>query len=398
MFNFTRDLDVLINGTDYVTQVTEIHIESRYEIATSITPQLEIPYALITLSTAANINPKNIVEIKVSTLSSYRNTTRWPGAITIFKGEIDQVDETITPFGMRLLQLTVFSPIKKLLAGKVDSTTISFAHSPESRARVALAQSNVDNWPPTAPATLVNHAGGGSGAQMPAEVITNTTAGEILQTALDCEAGAITYAVWDSATSDVFWWWPRGSYNSMTPPTGTGDTTHFSTNHATNSNHFCMTEVQVTKETSNHFNAISATLSADSTTYINPTTYAACKNSTSVGLYGVIPYDVSLNFNRPSANPTQHLKAWVDAVNLTRPATRVESVTAIANMRDGYVNGILVDPYWLMSDGLYVTIEKTYPGTSKKSYTLRDVYYCSGQIHDITPTSWYVQYELWKGF
>jgi len=118
----------------------------------------------------------------------------------------------------------------------------------------------------------------------------------------------------------------------------------------------------------NQYNNITAALVADPATFINASTYANCKNATSIGYYGVVPLSTSLNFNKPSANPTQHLKSWVDNLNLTKPAKRVRTVTAIANMRDGYINGVLVDPSLLMSQNIPVTISKTYPGTTKKVF------------------------------
>lgn len=400
MFNFQRDLTVSIGGTNYVAEVTEIHVESRYEVSAGISPQIEIPYATITLSTAANLQPKLPVIISVTTLAAYRNTTRWPGAVTIFRGEIDQVNETVTPFGLRVLEVIANNPIKKLLGGKVDSLTLSSAHSPETRARYALAAANADNWPSTAPAVMINPLGIGSGAQMPNETLTDTQTGDMIQQALDCEAGAIVTAYWDTTADDVFYWWPRGSYTVNTGTPAPGNTLGFSSYHANTKEHWCTTEVVTSKDTITHYNYISASLQIDPTTKINPTSYAACKNNTSIGYYGVVPLDISLNFYKPAANPTQHLKAWVSSLNLTRPARRVESVTAIANMRDGYVNGYLVDPYWLMSGTgeVNVTLEKTYPGTVNKSFSVNDIYYCSGQIHDITPTSWFVRYELWKGY
>jgi len=215
MINLQRDLAVTIAGVNRVAEVVEVHIESRFEVTAGISPVLEIPYATITLSTDANITQKMSVQIQVTTLNAYRNVTRYPGAINLFLGEVDSVNETVTPFGMRLVSILAYSPVRKLLNGKIDSYIVNFAHSPESRARVALAQANAQSWPPTSPATMITQSGTSSGSQMPAETLTNLTTGEVIQSALDCEAGTITHALWDSTlTSDVFYWYPRGTYSS----------------------------------------------------------------------------------------------------------------------------------------------------------------------------------------
>ena len=397
MFNFSRDLTVTINGTNRTTEVTEIHIEQRYETSAGISPQIEIPFATIQLNTAANIFQNNIVIINVTTLSAHRDATRWPGAIEIFYGKVDQVDEVVTPFGMRLVTVTAYSPIRELMTAKVDSLAVA-QHAPRSRATSALAAANAVNWPPTSPATIVTQTGTTSGAQMPAQTLTNTKSGDIFQSAIDAEAGAIVYAPWDTS-GDVFHWFPRGTYPQYTgfAPSPT-QTTFFSSTHSTSATHFCTTDLVVTKETSNKYNSIAASLEIDPTIFVNGSNYAACTNNTSISYYGSVPLDVTLNYHKLSTDNRQYLKDWVDNLNLTKPFARVQTISAIANMRDGYVNGYLVDPYWFMRENIPVTIQKTYSGNVKKSAQILDYYFVSGQIHDITPTSWTVQYELWKGY
>jgi hypothetical protein len=397
MFNFARDLTVTIAGTNRTAEVTEIHIEQRYETSAGVSPQIEIPFATIQLSTGSEIFQNQTVLITVTTQSAYRDTTRWPGAIELFYGKIDQVDEVATPFGLRLVTVTAYSPIRELMTGKIDSVSAA-QHAPRSRATVALNAANSANWPPTAPATMVTQSGTTSGAQMPAQTITNTKSGDVLQSAIDAEAGAVTYASWDTS-GDVFHWFPRGTYAQYVgAPPSPGQTTFFSSTHANSATHFCVTDLVITKETSNKYNSISASLEIDPTIYINGSNYAACTNNTSIGLYGSVPLDVTLNYHKLSTDNRQYLKDWVDNLNLTKPAKRVQSVSAIAFMRDGYVNGYLIDPYWFMRQNIPVTIQKIYSGTVKKNVQTLDYYFVSGQIHDITPTSWTVQYELWKGY
>jgi hypothetical protein len=400
MFNFQRDLKVFIGGTNRVAEVTEIHVESRFEVSAGISPQIEIPYALITLNTSANLFQKMFVQITVSTLSTYRDATRWPGDIEIFRGEVDQVDEVVTPYGMRLVTLRAYGPLKKLMTAKVDSLTFSSAQAPRTRANSAVTLANAQNYSGIQTASLVLQSGTSSGAQMPPQTLNNTTTAAMLQESMDCEAGAIVYAPWETtSTNDVFHWMPRGTFSTWGGATpDPAQTSYFSSNHVSNATHWCVTAMDIAKETSNQYNYISAGLAVDPTIIVNANNYAACKNNTSISYYGVVPLDVTLNYHKLSTNNYQYLQDWVSNLNTTRPSTRVATITAIANLRDGYVNGTLVDPYFLMRMNIPVTVSKTYPGTVNKSFSVVDYYFVSGQIHDITPSAWQVTYELWKGY
>lgn len=385
-FNYQRDLSVNLGASpvEAITSVTSISIEHGFDTTQGLLPLIELPSATITLRGAtfdpvnnSTIRPNAPVLISLST--PYKNPSWGTNKVILFKGWIDEVTVNYDSQGAAEITLSCYNVIKRLMSVKIDSAT--YIQQPAQtrfgvlRTAAAAVYSDIPG--------VANY--GTARSSMPAKTVDSTTTGEQIQGVLDAEA-ALMYV--DYLLDNISY----VNRSALTIPSGAASPnwTNFSTVHNASASHYCINDIDVTFETTNQVNWVDASLTWDPTTHINPNTYAPCKNTTSITKYGVVPENIALDLTRPSGNPNQYLKAWVDDLNLVRPERRVKRVSSTPITSDGYVKGNLVDPSYAFANPLYVTV-------IRGSYSISEAYFTSKIRHEISPETWTAEYELWRG-
>ena len=382
-YDFKNDITIGIDDStghlELVQDVTGIVISHRYEISNGLLPKIELPYMIVTLR-GNTFDPLQNPRMKQGAYISMTVKPDSPIAqFPLFIGWIDEISVSYEAFGQAEITIVAYNVIKRLMSPKVDYLALA-QQGCFSRMTTLFAQAR------TTYSGLPAVTSAGAVGVMPAETVADTTIGDLVQQCLDAEAGMLR-AQYTMSTYDVkFFNRYEVAYTVGNSPAN--NWVGFSTNHNASATHFCMNNADVAFDTNTQVNWIRAELSWDSATYIDGTTYATCKNATSVAAYGSVPETVRLNLTRPTGNPTQFLKTWVDALVLSRTPKRVRSVTCTPITPTGGLNGYMLQKQII--DVADVTIQRGSNSISVK-------YLITGVRHEITPTSWSINYELFPG-
>lgn len=149
---------------------------------------------------------------------------------------------------------------------------------------------------------------------------------------------------------------------------------HFSTEHSTSAEHICMTDLVMKADSRDLPNIIIATAGADTRTLTNVDAY---------DLFGA----VSLNVNvlLPASG---NLQNWLDRLDLTTKLRRVETLNFDAANRTGQ----LWD--WWLVDRLF---DPNFVSYKINGIEFTDLYFVTRQTDTITPYTWNIGLELWRG-
>ena len=199
-----------------------------------------------------------------------------------------------------------------------------------------------------------------------ANTYTNTTVGEIIQDCLVAGLGAL----WTNRDGDL-------NYRSEEDLTNIVQTYsfEFSTIHSTDADHICMTDLVMRADSRDLPNEIIATYTGGSSLTL--------RNQDAYELYGPIALEQTLPID--DATGTQ---LWLDRLNLTTQLRRVESLSFDAISRPGDLWE------WYQVDRLFDPNLVTY---DINGISFTDTYFVTQQQDRITPNSWEITLELWRG-
>ena len=194
----------------------------------------------------------------------------------------------------------------------------------------------------------------------------NTTVGEVVQDCLTAGLGAL----WMNRDGVL-------NYRSQDDLENIIDTYsfEFSTIHSTAPDHICMTDLVMRADSRDLPNKITATN--------NMGTVRSITNQDAFDLYGPIPLETTLKIDSTTGTDN-----WLAALDLTTKLRRVESLSFDAISRPGQLWE------WYQVDRLFDPNIITYDinGISFSEY-----YFVTQQQDRITPNSWDITLELWRG-
>ena len=200
-----------------------------------------------------------------------------------------------------------------------------------------------------------------------AKTYTNTTVGEIVQDCLTAGLGAL----WIDRDGTM-------NYRSEQDLTEIANTFsfNFSTTHETTSGtHICMTDLVMKADSRDLPNEVIATYTGGSSLTL--------RNGDAYDLYGAISLSVTVPIDNSAGT-----QLWLDRLNLTTKLRRVESLTFDAMQRSGQ----LWD--WWLADRIF---DPNIVGYSINGIDFSETYFVTKQKDRITPSSWDITIELWRG-
>jgi hypothetical protein len=156
-----------------------------------------------------------------------------------------------------------------------------------------------------------------------------------------------------------------------------GASFYFSTVHSSSSTHVCMTDLVLDSDSTDLPTVIKATQKGTSTVRVK-------QNQDAKDLYGYIRSDVELNLYSPD-----DMDLWTSFATSALNINRVHAVSFTATNRDGTTRSIV------KNERLYKCINVYY---NKGNVILDDNHLITRTVDTITPDSWDVTLELWKGF
>lgn len=374
--------------TEMNCEISEVVIDRGVDTSQGLLPKIKIGTAEIT-TVGSDFDPMNNSYVAINVpirIRYYPNPDTAPTtANTLFTGSIDSMTSSYNSFGSVTTSIHVSDDMKKALSVGVPIYQTLTTATSGARILDVLSTKVV----PVYSALSINYGAYTGSAIMPIESRLDTTSGELIQEAVDAEAGAfICYANGQLSSFNRDWF---TSVIDSAPDVSTLSNDYgLSSVHSTDPLHYCISDAEIGFDSTQQVNSVRAELSYSSSTFIDSTTYAKCRNQDSVDLYGENAETFSLNLNAPAGNVTQYLKEWVDALIVPTSARRVYSITADAIRLD---NGKL-------NTGLVYTepvIGRTRVFIQRPTYTINEWYLISGVTHTITPTHWTVNQQLWKG-
>lgn len=200
-----------------------------------------------------------------------------------------------------------------------------------------------------------------------AKTYTNSTVGEIIN---DCLAAGLG-ALWMDRDGLLNYRSEEDLQNMITSWTYEFSTIHEPPGGA----HICMTDLVMKADSRELPNEIIATYTTGG--------QLTLRNQDAYELYG----SVALNVDVPIDNATG-TQLWLDRLDLKTIIRRVETLTFDAISRPGQLWG------WWFVDELFQGQEITY---DINGISFTDVYFVTRQYDRITPTSWDISLELWRG-
>lgn len=275
----------------------------------------------------------------------------------IFSGQVESFSSTYDQKGNNVITIRVVNYMQKWLNAKIATYNVPGTTLPST----ILDGTWTDN---ANGITYLNTLP--DFANIAATTYTNTTLGQITQDCLDASLGAL--------------WMDRDEYVHYISNDDMGNlvnsyTYYFSTTHSTAAEHICMTGL---------------TMNADSRDYPSEIieTYAGGamltqRNADAYAIYGPLTLEKTVLMG----NSTD-AQAWLDHINPASNPRRVKSISFDARKREGQ----LWD--WYTADRLFTSHKVGY---SLGGMNFADNYFVTKQIDHITPTSWDITLQLWRG-
>jgi hypothetical protein len=207
---------------------------------------------------------------------------------------------------------------------------------------------------------------------MAAKTYTNVTVGEIINEALICGLGAITTGI-SNPSGNVYLAY-RSEYQ-IGYLLNQSAFKYFDTTHSTSSDHICMSDLVMSGDSRNLPNEITATITTGA--------QYTRRNQDAYDLYGAISLQQEVQISDATG-----IGLWLDRLDLSSKLRSVKSLEFPAIRRDGLLQT------WVGNGGLITTVQVTYD-INNISFT--DKYLVTRQRHLITPESWAITLELWRG-
>jgi hypothetical protein len=194
-------------------------------------------------------------------------------------------------------------------------------------------------------------------------VQTNITANTVLNDALQVGLAVL----WVDQETERLVFVPR-------PTTTTSATWTIGNNHG-ETNHLCLSDIQVSADADTIFNSLTVTLASDDT--VSTTQYDA----DSVELYGESSSDVTLN-----TTDLTELNRWAAAVFAQTPNKLVKEVETPSIDRLGNLTEASV-----FTPGTRIGVK-----FDREQLAINEFYTITKVSHEITPDTWFTKFELWK--
>lgn len=345
--------------TDLLCETFEIEIERGCDVNSGILLNPGKSVASIKMQSATydpfangTIHAGTPVQVSVET-----NPDTDPGAwTTIFTGNVGSFSTSYTADGLNQINIVAVDAMQAFLNTRLASYSITAG---------STAADNID--------ALVTAYWPGSWyldtdfiTQLAATTYTDTTIGEIMNDLLNSELGYL----WASRDGELTFM----CHNAFDNIINNGAIWFFSTTHSTDVDHICMSDLNIDSDNRNLPNQLALTYGGGTVTRTNQDAF---------DLYGAIALDVTAPLYTAA-----DVTAWFDAITLTTRMRRVQSITFQPIQRDGTMRA------YMASDNLFQCVNVDY---AKNALTVNEDYIITRQRDVITPTSWDITLELWRG-
>jgi len=283
--------------------------------------------------------------------------------VTIFTGQVQSFTSSYNFQGRNIVTLECVDSMQAWLNTLVPSFTIASLTSKPSDVISTLRSTY-------APAGTVFIGDANDIYFMAAKTYTNVTVGEIVQDALTCGLGALT------SSYAPAWTLTYRAESSVQERRDSSIYKYFDTTHSTSADHICMSQLELSADSRNLPNEVIAT--------INTGTSYTLRNQDAYDLYGAI----SLQVDVPIDDATG-IGLWLDRLDLTAKLRNVETLEFPAIRRDGVLQSWIGEAQ-LIRDAVEVSYDLG-------GIAFTDKYLVTRQQQAITPDSWVVSLELWRG-
>lgn len=297
---------------------------------------------------------------------SYRaNPDTAPSTWTyIFQGTIDTFDVTYDPNGLNLIDIQASSSIKKLLNKNMSvwnnaGTTVTGIFTQWATEIGASSVGTNTYW--------FNDYYGYNYAT---DYINDVSGGDVLNYLNEVECGMVLQ---DPVTDGIVGYSTK-RFRTLLASTPTNSA---SNTHSTATTHFCITDIGFTYDSDSVYNSYIVESSAA------PGTNVTRKDQDLIDLYGELRFEKTLHL----ASPTD-ITSWETTVVARNPSRRVNMVQTLGIRRDRKLANLTA---LLPMNALNVNVET-------ENYTVDENSVITHTTHSITPTTWFVTLELWKGF
>lgn len=280
-----------------------------------------------------------------------------PGTWTvIYEGEVASFATTYDAEGLNIITISAQDSMTKWLNTRLATYSIAAGTSTATVIDDLVVGYWPGNW--NLDTTYL--------ATCAATTYTDTTIGQVIRDILNTELGYL-YVSQDGAINFI-------SHDHFDQIVAAGADYSFDSTHSTDPAHICMSDLVMDADSRNLPNQILATYASGS---------ATATNQDAVELYGAVAYTVPT-----IAEDATQLQLILDAITLNTRLRRVQSLTFQAIDRIGDFR------QWHVTDRLFSCQNVTY---TKGGLNIDENYVVTGQTDKITPTSWDVTLELWKG-
>lgn len=278
----------------------------------------------------------------------------------IFQGTVRDFNATYNQKGNNLITIQAVDAMQDFLNTKVASYTIGSLSKYPSQVLTDLANTYYTGLSLNVLPDIYF---------MAAKTYTNVRVGDIVKDALIAGLGAL-YMTPDGTMQYL-------SEEDLGTIISSTFSYYFSTVHSTALTHICMTGLTMKADTRDLPNEVIATYTGGS--------QLTLRNQDAFDLYGAVSLAITLPID--DATGTQ---AWLDRLNLTTTTRRVQSLSFNMAKREGQ----LWDWINLNADHLFDPQKITY---NVNGISFTETYFVTHQTQHLTPDSWDVTLELWRG-
>ena len=304
-----------------------------------------------------DLDPTNNKNIRASTRIRVRLESDELDRI-LYQGTIDTIDVTYYPDGPNLIRITSFDAYKTLVNSRFavwDTTPIGASATVDEIFELIGIESGLGLSPDS-----VSLEG-----KIPTVDTTNLLVSSVVNEALQVGLGII----WVDQQTNELVVIPRPATETGTPETFT-----IGNNHG-DSNHLCMSEINVFSDADAVYNSLNVTLASDDAIFVQ------LKDQDSIDLYGESAVDVTIN-----TTDATELALWANRVFTQNPENLVSQVVTPTKDR----LGTLTDAA-LFTPGMTVGVSYT-----NSQLDIVGFYTIIKVSHRIDVDNWFTTLELWK--
>lgn len=363
--------DVLSAGgglsyVDTLADVVNIDISLGFDQNSGLTTQTAPAVATIVMqSDTYDPNTNRAVHVGTDIRVSYlpQPDTNPLGWLTLFEGKITTYDVAYDYYGTNTITFQCADALQNAINTVIPSFTTPSSPSPITEALTALE--------PYMPGGFINTFGT-PWAYTPQYAVTNVTAGELLNEITDTELG-MAFLDFDTGALSFYAYDVLRNYIGSNPPN-----LLFSTNHSTDPSHICINNIVLGAKASDAVNEIRATKLSGGSTQTK-------SNTDSIDLYGRTSLEIA-----PNLSSDNLLTLWLARTTVKTDIRNAKQIGFNPILDSGkFSTGYFLNALMLQT----VNIE-----FQKGNVDFNDNYIVSRVLHYITPTTWDINLELWKGF